>query len=281
MTYNSNMNDIEQLDSYELYTFSWGGEEQYNLTSYFKNVSVGETEFVATAGFMRSDFSEQSDSTPAELVITLPADHAIAQIVSEPNDVQKISVKINRRFSDGENRDIFTGEVVGGAQLQDGKCELSCKNTLYLFTREIARIRMQSICNNTLYDAVCGLDETSPLYKISASVMVDATGKILTSTDLYDAITKPDGFFTLGKIVYNGIMRLITSHTHSGLDGIVTINAPITGMDEESSPVGVTAYAGCDKHPATCKTVFDNLTNFVGMPYIPLKDPKKDALTNG
>jgi len=44
-------------------------------------------------------------------------------------------------------------------------------------------------------------------------------------------------------------------------------------FDDEVVGKQVIVYAGCDKTPQTCKNKFNNLQNFRGFPYIPVKNP--------
>jgi hypothetical protein len=115
-------------------------------------------------------------------------------------------------------------------------------------------------------------------------------------------------FWTLGRITIGGEMRAISACNPSGdlsqttdddLDvwGLVYNLPRGTGEDDAdyrdrltdvgertiffhypfsqtySNPVTVSLLPGCDKTPAFCKSVYDNLLNFIGFPYFPASDP--------
>lgn len=115
-------------------------------------------------------------------------------------------------------------------------------------------------------------------------------------------------FWTYGRITVGGEMRAISSCNPSGdlseitgadLDAWgVAYNLPRNGDESDvdyrvrlteigertiffhypfsatySNPVTVSLLPGCDKTPSFCKSVFDNLINFVGFPYFPASDP--------
>ena len=57
---------------------------------------------------------------------------------------------------------------------------------------------------------------------------------------------------------------------HSKTEGCIYLHMP---FDDEVVGKQVIVYAGCDKTPQTCKNKFNNLQNFRGFPYIPVKNP--------
>ena len=134
--------------------------------------------------------------------------------------------------------------------------------------RQICRVRMQALCNNTLFDSVCGLAAGD--FELVAEVTVSVDGKTLNSL----AFEEVDGFYQYGKALFDGMYRFISSHVGNN----ITIQYPFDGLVDGNN---VTVWPGCDKDPATCQNKFSNFVNYVGMPYIPLKDSEQVALTNG
>ena len=115
------------------------------------------------------------------------------------------------------------------------------------------------------------------------------------------------GGFQLGQAGYNGEYRFVTAHNPSGdvsaltgaaLDAWGTYYALARNTGESDSAyiirlntiakktlllhypfsgsvagaITLTLYPGCDKSPGYCKTIFDNIDNFVGFPYFPASD---------
>jgi uncharacterized phage protein (TIGR02218 family) len=168
---------------------------------------------------------------------------------------------------------VFTGHLAKSL-IKDGICTMVFKDLLYVLDREICRVRIQSLCNNRLFDATCAL--VAATYKTTCACTVDATGKIITIAHPSPAVAAD--WFTQGKVVYNGLSRFISKHTQYEGDETLNITLPITGLT--TGPIDI--YPGCDKRPETCSTKFaaSNITNFVGMPYVPTKDPMLIPLTN-
>jgi len=264
---------IQQNDSVELYEITSGITVLY-LTSYYKDYVLGYQNYSAVAGLRRSGFQQPSGNTPAECKITLPNTFYIVDTFRNIEALQNISVVIKRHFISTDLTEIiFSGYASAGIALKDGLCEINFKDLLYVLDREICRVRMQSLCNNRLGDTTCGIDKELAAYKLSSiDVTVDTTRKILSSATFH---TKPDGFFTNGIVVLNGIKRVVTKHLNTD----VYIVFPITGLSAGAGTIDA-IYAGCDKVPETCRDRFANLDNFVGMPYIPTKDPRVVPITN-
>lgn len=264
---------IEQNDSFEVFTYTVGGTAAYWLTSYYKNMTIDAQLYTATPGLYRSGFQQTSDSTPTECSISLPSGHPLILLIKNPQAIQQIKVDVERYFTDDLSASelIFSGFAVSGTTLENGMSQISFKDLLHLLDREICRVRVQSLCNNRLFDVVCFLDSAD--YKISTSYSVGGAGKIITIPVLSPA--RASGYFSQGRLVYNGISRYITKHDTNTL----YLQFPISGMAGSGT---IDIYPGCDKTPETCKTKFlsSNLVNFVGMPYVPTKDPGLVPLTN-
>ncbi len=132
-----------------------------------------------------------------------------------------------------------------------------------LGTKEPHKV-FQSGCGHTLFDAGCTLDPADfvvPLAALAGS----------TRTRLVSSPTPPPGSgdYTLGRIVMTSGLNATFSRTVTAYDvasGALSLLNPLP-FDVE---VGDTfdAYPGCDKKSATC-TLFANLANFGGQPFIP------------
>jgi len=72
----------------------------------------------------------------------------------------------------------------------------------------------------------------------------------------------PDNFLKYGKMISSTEVRSIVSNDA----GSFTVRYSLQDLS-----VGdvVTVYAGCDKSVTTCKNKFDNISNYIGFPYVP------------
>lgn len=268
MTFNSNMALLEQPISAELYTFKFGDAVPVFYTSFFKNIVYAEETYQAIL-IQRSGFSISYDMSPATVSLKLQSSLALVSALMVDNGMKKLTLSIDRIFLDDETaQNRFKGEMVGGLSISAGECGIVFKDILYRLERNVCRVRVQSLCNNKLFDGVCGLDPTT--YTFSSEVEVSSDGKTLTSEDF---AIQADGYWSMGRCTFGGVTTLITGHVGNS----ITIAFPLPGLVSEST---VEYLAGCDKHPQTCIDRFDNLDNFVGMPYVPLKDPEAVPLTN-
>lgn len=139
------------------------------------------------------------------------------------------------------------------------------------------RKRYQRVCPYALYGRGCKLDKADFKTEGTVSAIV---GNVVTCPE---AAGFADGYFTTGIIEDpDGNLRFITNHTGDQL----TLIRPLETLNEAfvSSGYGVNyggyyggvniaIYPGCDRTRQTCDAKFDNLLNFGGFPFIPLKNP--------
>jgi len=104
---------------------------------------------------------------------------------------------------------------------------------------------------------------------LAATYRVDGTVAAVSDTavQVAAAASQPDGYFVAGMLVTaNAGSRMIIGHTGINL----TMVAPMPGL---TAGMDVQLYAGCDHAVATCRDRFNNLTNYGGFPFIPVKNP--------
>jgi hypothetical protein len=143
---------------------------------------------------------------------------------------------------------------------------------------------LQSTCNNVLFDGTCGLIrsvyETKVMVtSISNEGNIYGDGSILGLTN-YTAdgngrqySSRNPSYFLRGVLEYNGeYAGIINSDA-----GFVQLNMRLSNSVQVGSVVSIYPY--CDKNPSTCLNTFNNLTNFVGFPYLPTVDPAKWGIT--
>jgi hypothetical protein len=269
MTINASETAIQSPDIFEVYDFV-RGTDHYYYTSDFENRTVASTLHTAEA-IERSGISITAENAARVCTITIPNTNALSVFLHQANEQRPLSVSIDRYFTDdlttAEN--LFVGYATG-ISFGAGVCTIEFRSILLEIDRDICKVRMQALCNNQLFDSVCGIDPT-PL-AVSATVTVSTDGKTLSSSSFG---AHADTYFTFGKVLFNGAYRFISSHV--GND--ITIQYPFPSLVTGNT---VTAWPGCSKHPGeACIPKFNNLVNFVGMPYIPLKDTQQTAITNG
>jgi uncharacterized phage protein (TIGR02218 family) len=174
----------------------------------------------------------------------------------------------------------FLGRV---AEVEAGRtlAVVTVNSHLELLTAPFPRNLYQPSCRHTLFDVGCTLGAAS--FAVNASVMAGSTQTVLNAS----IASVPSGVqallnggypaFQLGRVVFtggqnSGYSRSVGSYVPSsgpGVPHLLTLTAPLP------FPVAAgdafTAYPGCDKQIATC-TLFANLVNYGGFPFIPVPE---------
>ena len=87
------------------------------------------------------------------------------------------------------------------------------------------------------------------------------------NVQVLEAANYPSGYFMGGMIrAPDGSLRFVIHH----VGDVLTLSRKHEGLVEDSQ---VTLYPGCDRTKETCISKFNNLSNFGGFPYIPVKNP--------
>ena len=128
-----------------------------------------------------------------------------------------------------------------------------------------------AMCSADLGDSRCGIDIGSAAFRGTGSVTSTEATSTFTASGL-DSFE--DGWFTAGKVTFSngansGMSVEVKSHRKGGAVSLVLWQAM-----PEPVAVGDTfiVTAGCDKRFETCRTRFNNATNFRGFPHIPGND---------
>lgn len=178
-------------------------------------------------------------------------------------NIPKINVVIRRYFIEPQIAKILfvgEGEVVG---VNERILTFKVTDILSLNKGIVPPLIYSSYCNNTLFDNRCQVQRSSHTY--STQVTTTANGSILAA-DIFGSVS--EDYFTYGYVAYKNNYRWITKHDKT--NGLVYLHVP---FDVDINGKTVVVYAGCDKSPQCCRDRFNNLSNFLGFPYIPSKNP--------
>jgi len=180
------------------------------------------------------------------------------------NPVESLWIQISKLHRDQsplEANILFTGQIKT-VRFKGNIGEVECVGFEWFLNQRIPKYRFQPHCNNTLYDGYCDVTKASYTHSVTVSGLSD-DGLTLTSSG-FDS--QADGYFKNGYILYDDYYRSITYH----VGDTITISYKIIPLTVSGS---ITAYAGCDLTAETCRDRFDNIDNFFGHIYIPLKNP--------
>lgn len=168
---------------------------------------------------------------------------------------------------------LFVGQVAEAECTRSGVM-LNVNSTLQLLNVQLPRNLYQAGCVHALFDPGCALVRAS----YGSTNAVVAAGS--TTTVINNTLTVPlGGKFAQGKVLFtsgvnSGLSRTIKSYA----TGVITLAFPLPVVCGNGDTF--TAYPGCDKQQATCKTFQvapnsapnGNLANFRGFPYIPVSE---------
>lgn len=258
MTYDTNLEAIEQVSTPELYLLISGIDiERY--TSYNSDLNF-QGFLYKSRSIQRSSFTMDQNFAPVEVTVTAPLTEIFTRYISN-NPVEPATLTIYKAISTDltDYAIIFKG-VFEGIQINNRQAQARFKNRLMNLKMRLPKILYQSYCNWDVFDSDCKVSEGD--HRVETVVTV--SGATLTST-AFGAYS--DGHFTAGRVVFGANERWVTNH----VGNVLTLQVPFDSRLSTGSTV--IAYPGCDGSVSTCKTKFNNFTNFLGMPYIPDNNP--------
>lgn len=267
--YEDNLEAVQQQPVPEFYVFATGSSvERY--TSYSRGLTFLGSYFAA-ASITRGGIKQDTKFGAISLNLTTPITPAIAAYI--PNQpIQPVQVTIYRSHIDYlDQYSIFFKGKIKYVQLRGKLASAQCESKNKYMVTKVPMIIYQAFCNHDVYDDHgtwgCRLDEFE--WRRTAVVSnLSADGQEVTLS-YTDGLGNPAvDYFKGGNITYNGDQRFITSH-----DSATVIGLHIPFDSTFVAGASVIVNPGCDGNPATCKNRFDNLNNFLGMPYIPSTNP--------
>lgn len=252
----------------ELYKIEIGTEIFYLTSADYTVTALGED--WTPSAIKRSAVTISPEERNEVIEVTLPSTHAFPRkYISIVPGARGWLTIFRFHKTDGatpETSTLFKGVVRSVAFDQNGyEAKLAVLPMSSLLARNIPRHTFQGQCNNVLYDGMCQVISNS--FRHNADLIsIDSTRLILTVQNLN---TKGDGWATGGYITFNAQdFRLVMAHTGSN----VTLLIPFpTELNMLNQPVDV--FAGCDHRISTCKTKFNNVINYGGAAFVPLKNP--------
>lgn len=244
----------------------------YHYTSNHTAVVFGGDTYLP-AIFTRSALtSGESDAAPQDIDLSIPRDHAIAQLFQRGLSIAPVVCTIYRihRPDVGAGTSYataFKGQVAR-ARFSGASCVLTLESGLALLNRKLPRILVQKPCQNMLYDSVCGLDREAFRFDSTVSAVTTTGGAmVLTVAGLateagVDTTAFENGFVVMGTGEKAFIER------QDGDD--VTLLSPLLDVSVADD---VAVYQGCDRSVATCNSRFNNVLHYLGFPLVPQKNP--------
>ena len=258
MTYDTNLAEPQQGAIPEFFEFTSGSTiERY--TTWTQDTTFLGSEFIR-AHVKRSRLKQDTSLGMTSLRITAPVSAMFTQyIASAP--VEPIHVKVYRAIESdlSDYVTLFEGYIKSLA-IESGVATGEAETRSDILAMKLPKYVYQAYCNHEVFDGGCGLIDTN--FRVTGTVY-QVTGAEIRCT-AFNAYS--DNYFKGGKVQYGTDWRLITSHTGN----IITINIAFSGLAIDDT---VYAFPGCARDGATCWNKYSNGARFLGMPYIPSRNP--------
>lgn len=255
-----------------LYRIVVPGGATYHMTSRGRNFTTGadkpDTDYPAGQLFTKTAIlnggvNRTTQSERAEVEITLPTIHDLAQAVLEYDRPADLEVTIWQTFDGDPDEEYalkFSGRVV---RIMPGYfiTKLICEEGFTAMRRSSVAQVIQRLCRHAHYHTSddgggCRLELDDWLQTMDITAV---TGRTVT---VPAAALQPDGTFTAGILIWGGTERFIEAHSGSLLTletEPVGLAAALLGGDEPAD-----IAPGCNLVPETCLGTFDNIANFGG-----------------
>lgn len=263
MTYAAQEESRENGQPTELYQLVLGGET-FNYTSSVDDQTILGVPYTAVP-VRRSSILIGAEPRQDVLTLTLPTNIAPMDRYVSIVPGQKATLTIRRLHrTDGGSPQvvvIFKGTVRAVGYSNNGTtADLTVLPLTAGLAQQIPRFTYQGLCNHVLYDTRCKIDEAS--YKIDGAVTV-VSGNTLTIPGLN---AQADGYYA-GGFAQDGSLDFRMILTHTGND--ITLLLP---FQQTVISKTLSVFAGCDHTIATCKTKFNNVVNYGGYAFVPLRN---------
>lgn len=262
--YEDNLQATQQSAMPEFYVFTAGATvERY--TTFSRSLNFLGQEFVP-ASIKRSGISYDTKFGEVRLNITTPITANMAKYI--PNTpIEPVEVIVYRSHIDYlAQYEVFFKGKIKTVQFERKQASAQCVSSNKFLTTKIPTIIYQAFCNHDVYDDGCQVDPFAHVRTCNI-VAINDNGRNL-EVQITAGDSWLDGDMRGGKINFGTDIRFITGHLSAY---VLQLHVPFDGRLQVGSQVYV--YPGCDGNPETCRDVFNNLDNFLGMPYIPSKNP--------
>lgn len=265
MTYEVIETSLHDGAPVELYEFRLGAQA-WRYTSAAEAITANLVDW-RPVSISRSEIEATSDMARNNLTLTLARDLEVPELfrIAPPSGVVTLTVHaLHLTDQAAETVVVWKGRVVNVAW-KGLAAELTCE-PLYTSLRRIGlRRTYQRQCPHLLYGDDCRVVRAA--HEVAGSA-ASVSGATLT---VPEAGGYADGWFAGGMIELEltpGVITRRSIRTHTGQ--ALGITHPIPGLGAGQA---VTLIPGCDRTPTDCADKFDNLLNYGGWPYIPIKNP--------
>jgi len=214
----------------------------------------------------RSEAETKNELSRANIDISMGLDNQTGQRWLHDNVETIVSLTIFERDVFGDIAVVWKGRLAG-VKPSMSEIKLSFESIFTSLRRPGLRARFQRTCRHMLYGRNCGVDKAAFAVPATPTAM---TGKVVT---VPEAAAHPDGYFVTGMLEGpDGTLRFIIGHVGDQ----ITLIRPFDSLARaivQGLPTDGFLYPGCDRTRGTCSGRYDNLNNYGGFDWIPIRNP--------
>lgn len=259
----------------ELYRFV-EGENVWTITSADEE-QLYNSELYTPSTIGRNEVESKNELSRANIEVSLSIGDPMArrwmrQVI---DDVVSLTIF---GYEDADVTVIWKGRLVS-VKPEVSEITLIFESIFTSLRRAGLRKKYQRSCPYVLYGRGCSLNKDD--WAVPGQMTAISTNGLTITVP--EAAGFADGYFTAGMVeAPDGTLRFITNHSGSTL----TLIRPVDSLGEAFASSGygvnyggyyggvaVNIYPGCNRSKETCKNKFDNLDNYGGFAFIPLKNP--------
>jgi uncharacterized phage protein (TIGR02218 family) len=246
----------------ELYTFTMS-TSTWRYTNALMPATYNQQSYTAVP-ITRSAIIATADIEKAQITVTVPLTLPLLDVFRPFAPLQRVWLTIVRTQRNAANGATIWSGALANVESGQHTATLTIQNRFAAQANNGLRQKWQKPCPRVLYSTGCGVSRAA--YRVNGTLTA-ANGRTIRAAAF---ALRPDGTFTGGYIewVSSGITFVAFITGHSG-EALSLLTSP-------SLAVGtvVSAYPGCDHSTgANGCARFNNLPNYGGQPYIPLKNP--------
>ena len=264
---------------FELYEFVYGDgtADRFGYTDAEKTLTLESDEYVPLA-ISRGAIKSKGRQKNGEMEIIVPRSSEIAGLFRGNAPRRVVFVRIFAGYLPGRDVPsawssesstaslIWSGRILE-ASPKKGAVTLTC-DTLGAGMRRVGLTRYYTReCPFILYGNRCGANRAAATYP---GIVATVGAKTLTFTNDTWRAPREEVDFVGGILEWAGPFGTETRMVVSFKDGILTADGPITDVAVNDT---VNVLLGCQRVTASCIALHDNITNYGGTPYIPVKNP--------
>jgi uncharacterized phage protein (TIGR02218 family) len=211
----------------------------------------------------RESLSYGEEDNSGDLVVTIPVDHAIAQLFAAgtPAEPVYVTVRAIHRSDPDAEAEVWGPGTVTGCSLDDRDAKLTIAPFFGKLRRRVPGIVFSSQCPYVLFGSGCELvaDDWNASGTVSAVDGTEVTATVFG--------TQADGWWRGGFVRWaDGRRSFVVAHVGT----TVTLANAKPGLSPGAT---FDVFPGCDGTETVCREKFDNLVHHLGFPRIPRRNP--------